>query len=91
MSSYAEIARQRKRARTLYLELRALGLELRVEEDPEHPAYCRVVVGGLRSLSETHADRVEQRVLENEAGLAQILLSEWDPDLEAVRWEGSRT
>jgi len=31
MTSYAEMARQRKRARPLYLELRALGLGLRVK------------------------------------------------------------
>lgn len=90
MSTYAEVARRRKRARTLYLELRALDLELRVEEDPAYTAFYRVVVGGLRSLSETHADRVKQRVLDNEAELAKVLLSKWDPDLEAIRQEGGQ-
>lgn len=91
MSTYAEIGRRRKRARPLYLELRALGLELRVEEGPENLASYRVVIGGLRSLSEIHADRVKQRVLDNQAGLTKVLLSNWDPDLEAVCREGSRT
>jgi hypothetical protein len=33
MTSYAEMARERKRVRPLYLELRALGLGLRAEQD----------------------------------------------------------
>ncbi len=89
MSSYAEIARRRKRARALYLELRALDLDVRVEEDPEEPLSCRVVVSGLHSLSPAHAERVVRCVRGNEAGLARILLSgPWTPDLEAVRREG---
>ncbi|MEW6635614.1 MAG: hypothetical protein AB1425_02245 [Actinomycetota bacterium] len=89
MSSYAEIARRRKRARALYLELRALGLDVRVEEDPGEPLSFRVVVGGLRSLSPAHADRVVRRVRGNEAGLARILLGgPWNPDLAAIRQEG---
>jgi len=34
MSSYAEMACQRKQAHSLYLELRALDLDLYAEEDP---------------------------------------------------------
>ncbi len=90
MSTYAEMARHRKRARPLYLELKALGLDVRVEEDLGVVPGYRIVVGGLRSLSAAHADRVERRVSENEAGLAKVLLSKWEPDLEAVRREGSR-
>jgi hypothetical protein len=37
MTSYAEMARERKKARSLYLELRALGLELYAKEDPTMP------------------------------------------------------
>lgn len=89
MSTYAGMARERKRARPLYLELRALGLEVWTEECPDEPLSYRVVVGGLRSLSVAHADRVRRCVRGNEAGLANILLVRCDPDLEAIREEGS--
>ena len=88
MSSYAEMARRRKQARVLYLELRALGLEVRVEDDAGTPADYKVVVGGLRSLSPAHADRLMRLVRDNEIGLAKVLLERWDPDLHAVRTEG---
>ena len=35
MSTYAELDRQLPLARPLYLELRALGLDLRAGEDPQ--------------------------------------------------------
>ncbi len=35
MSSYSEIARERKRARSMFLELRARGFELLARESPE--------------------------------------------------------
>ena len=89
MSSYSDMARERKHARSLYLELRALGLDVRLEEDTEEPLCYRVVVGGLRSLSPAHADRVVRCVQGNEAGLVQVLLCRWDPDLHAVRREGN--
>ena len=49
MTSNAEMARERKKARSLYLELGALGLELYAKEDPqdvtgykkESPAHIR--------------------------------------------------
>lgn len=85
MSTYADMARERKRARPLYLELRALDIEVRAEGDDDCPAGCRILVSGLRSLSETHADRVKRHVLDNEAGLTKVLLDWWDPDLEAIR------
>lgn len=88
MSNYAEIARHRKRARPLYLELRALGLEVWIEEEPDEHATFRIVVGGLRSLSSTHAERLERRIRHNEAGLAKVLLGRWDRDLRAIRGEG---
>ena len=88
MSTYSDMARERRRARSLYLELRALGLDVRVE-DTEEPLCYRVVVGGLRSLSPAHADRVVRCVRGNEYGLAQVILCRWDPDLHAVRREGS--
>lgn len=89
MSTYSDMARERRRARSLYLELRALGLDVRVEEVPEDPLCYRVIVGGLRSLSPAHADRIVRCVRGNETGLVQVLLCRWDPDLHAVRREGS--
>jgi hypothetical protein len=71
----ADLARHRKRARPLYLELRALGVELDIEEFPGDPQEYRILVGGLKSLSSAHADRLKRRILENEAGLAKVLLA----------------
>ena len=91
MSTYADIARERRRSRPLYLELRALGLDVRIEDDPEEPSGCRIAVLGLRSLSPAHADRVAWRVRRNEAGLLRLLLAgPWNPDLMAVRQEGDQ-
>ena len=73
MSSYREMARSgaSKQARALYLELRALGLEVRADDDTSGPANYRIVVGGLSSLSPVHADRLIRRVEANEIGLAR--------------------
>ncbi len=89
MKSYAEMARDRRQACSLYLELRALGLDVRVEEVPAEPHCYRVIVRGLRSLSPAHADRIVRCVRGNEYGLAQVILCHWDPDLHAIRREGS--
>jgi hypothetical protein len=75
--------------RPLYLELRALGLEVRVEDDPDDgPLDFRVALGGLHSLSGAHARSVWRRVLESEEGLVQLILDRRDPDLNAIRREG---
>jgi hypothetical protein len=91
MSTYADMARQRKLARPLYLELRALGLDLRAIEDHQgEPTGYRVEVRGLRSLSEAHADKVRSRVEELKPGLVRLLMmGKWDADLCAVREEAS--
>lgn len=91
MSSYAEMARHRKQARPLYLELKALGLQLRAEDRLDAPLGYRAVVCGLKSLSEAHADRVGWLVQDNEAGLVMVLLNRRDPDLDAIRKEGRLT
>jgi hypothetical protein len=44
MTSYAEMTRECKRARPLYLELRALGLGLRVKEEAADPTGCGELV-----------------------------------------------
>ena len=75
MTSYAELNCQRKLSRPLYLELRSLELEFRAHEDPEETAAYSIKVGGLRSLSPAHAERVRRRVEgEHESGLIRILM-----------------
>ncbi len=83
MSGYADVDR------ALYLELRAEGLEVRVEDNPDGgPLDFRITIGGLRSRSESYARSMMQRVLENEEGLVQLVLNLHDPDLDAIRREG---
>lgn len=89
MSSYADIARERKRARSLYLELRALGLDVWVEEDANDPTGYRIFVKGPESVSRARIERLVLRVRDNKAGLIKVLLFRYDPDLYAVRREGS--
>ena len=77
-------------ARPLYLELRALRLEVRVEDDPDGDTLdFRVALGGLHRLSETHAQSVRQRIMKSEEGLVQLILDLHDPDLNAIRREGT--
>ena len=62
-------------ARPLYLELRAEGLKVRVEDNPDGGALDYVIaIGGLRSHPEFYASSIMQRVLENKDGLVQIIL-----------------
>ena len=89
MPSYAEITRERKKARSLYLELRALGLELYAQEDPHDATGYRVRVAGLHSLPKTHADQIRQRVEASKPGLLKILFGRWDPDVVAIQREGA--
>jgi hypothetical protein len=88
VSTYAEMDRLRKKARSLYLELRALDLEVCVEEDPEDPTGYVVLIGGLQSLSPTHADRLRRRIEEVKPGLLKVLWARWDEGLGAIRGEG---
>ncbi len=89
LSSYAELNAQRRRARSLYLELRAFGLSLKVKPDCQDLRGYRLEVQGLWSLSPRHADRLLQRVEEYTPGLYRILEGgRWAPDLRAVKEEG---
>ena len=83
------MARERKKARSLYLELSALGLELYAKEDPRDATGYRVRVAGLRSLPETHADQIRRRVEESKPGLLRVLFGRWDPDVVAIQREGA--
>jgi hypothetical protein len=76
-------------ARPPYLELRVLGLEVRVEDDPDVDTLdFRISLGGLHRLTEIHAQSVRRRVLESEEGLVELILDRRDPDLNAIRREG---
>ncbi len=76
-------------ARALYLELRALRLEVRAEDDPDGDILdFRIVIGGLHTLPESHARRIKQRVRDNEEGLVHLVLDGSDQDLDAIRREG---
>jgi hypothetical protein len=92
MSSYAETARERNKARALFLELSALGLQLHVNEDLHDATGYRVTVTGVRSLGQTHADRVRRLVEANKPGLLRVLMvliGRWDPDVLAIQREGA--
>lgn len=88
MASYAEMARERKKARSLYLELRAPGLELYAKEDLRDATGYRVRVAGLHLLPETHAERIRRRMEASKPGLLRILFGRWDPDVVAIQREG---
>jgi len=88
MTNYAERARERKKARSLYLELRALVLEPCAKEDPRDVTGYRVKVAGLHSLSEAHAARIRRRVEESKPGLLKVLFGRWDLDIVAIQREG---
>lgn len=89
MSSYADIARERKRARSLYLELRALRFEVRIEEDISDPTGYKIAFNGPGSISSPHLQGIVRRVRDNKPGLIDVLLCRWDPDLHAIRQEGN--
>jgi hypothetical protein len=91
MPSYAEMAQERKKARSLYLELRALNLEFYAKEDPHDVTGYRVKVAGLHSLPETHTEQIRQRVEASKPGLLRIHFGRWAPDVVAVQREGRAT
>ncbi len=88
MSSYAEMAQERKKARSLYLELRALRLDLQAKEDTRDATGYRLRVAGLHSLPKTHAERIRWRVETSKPGLLRVLFGRWDPDALAIQQEG---
>lgn len=80
-------------ARSLYLELRASRLEVRVHDAPRGTGgvldYGIVVEDRLHLLSVAQASSVTRRVLENENDLVRLLADEQDPELRAIRREGN--
>jgi len=74
MSSYSEIDRERKRARSMLLELRARGFELLAQESPEDlTGYTISLVGPAND------DDLLQHIKANKPGLLKVLLNRWDP------------
>jgi hypothetical protein len=80
-------------ARSLYLELRALRLEVRVEADTREFAGVLdygIAVDDFHSLSVVEVSSVTRGILDNENDLVRLLANERDPDLCAIRKEGNR-
>ncbi len=84
MSSYEEMAGERKRARVLFLELMAEGFELLVQQIPEDPEGYVIGVEGPAC-----DEGLLKRIKANKPGLLKIFLNRWDPDLEAIQREGA--
>jgi hypothetical protein len=79
-------------ARSLYLELRALRLQLRVEADTRGAGRVLdygIAVDDFHSLSVAEVSSVTRRILDNENDLVRLLANERDPDLRAIRKEGN--
>jgi hypothetical protein len=77
-------------ARSLYLELRAGGLELWVEDDPERgPLDYGIEFAGIHKIPGARAEEVRERIRLNEEGLVRVLLDHRDPDIRAIRAEGN--
>jgi hypothetical protein len=76
-------------ARPLYIELRALGLEVRVQDNPDvGPLDYGIVIDGLSTLPDGRSRRLRKRIMDNEVALVKIVLDRRDPDLHAIRSEG---
>jgi hypothetical protein len=75
-------------ARPLYIELRALGITVQVEENPDlGPLDYGLVIDGLSALPDGRSRRLRERILDNEEALVKIVLDRRDPDLRAIRSE----
>jgi hypothetical protein len=84
MSSYSLTARP------LYIELRALGVTVHVQENPDlGPLDYGLVIDGLSTLPDGRSRRLRERILDNEEALVKIVLDRRDPDLRAIRSEAS--
>jgi hypothetical protein len=77
-------------ARPLYIELRALGVTVHVQENPDlGPLDYGLVIDGLSTLPDGRSRRLRERILDNEEALVKIVLDRHDPDLRAIRSEAS--
>jgi hypothetical protein len=77
-------------ARPLYIELRALGVTVQVEDNPDlGPLDYGLVIDGLCALPDGRSRRLRKRIMDNEEALVRIVLDRRDPDLHAIRSEAS--
>ena len=76
-------------ALSLYVELRASDLEVRIEEDVWGKGVLDygVVIEGLRSLSAAQMGSLARRIRANENDLVQLIASAGDLDILAIREE----
>lgn len=80
-------------ARSLYLELRMLRLEVRVEVDTRGAGGVLdygIAVDVSHSLSVAEVNSVRQHMLDNENDFVRLVVTERDLDLQAIRKEGNR-
>jgi hypothetical protein len=80
-------------ARSLYLELRTLPLDVRIEVDTRGAGGVLdygIAVDDSHSLSVAEVNSVTRRILDNENDFVRLLANEQDPDLRALRKESSR-
>src|SRR5215210_1647099 len=79
--------RQADVARSLYLELRTLPLEVRIEVDTRGAGgvlYYGIAVDDSHSLSVAEVDSVTRRILDNGNDIVRLLVNERDLDLRAL-------
>jgi len=79
-------------ARSLYLELKTLRLEVRVEVDTRGAGGVLdygIAVDDFHSLSVAEVNGVTRRILDNENDFVWLLANTQDSDLRANRREGS--
>ncbi len=77
-------------ARSLYLEMRSLGLEVRAVEDADGEfSDYRLVVVGLKRLNGPVRRSIEHRLRGNQEEMVGVILTRRDPDLRAIRSEGN--
>lgn len=77
-------------ARPLYIELRSLGITVRVEDAPGlGPLDYGLVIEGLSALPDGRSSHLRGRITDNQEALVQIVLDRRDPDLHAIRSEAS--
>lgn len=77
-------------ARSLYLQMRALGLEVRAIEDSDGDlSDYRLLVAGLERLNSHVRRSIERRIRRSETELVELILTRRDLDLRAIRLEGN--
>lgn len=73
--------------RPLYMELRASGVDLRVQDPPNGRPLDYGIGADLSKLPEARATAISMRIRENEDALIDLLLDHENPDLRAIRAE----